>query len=90
MEMKLFAATFATIFIAELGDKTWFAAIAAAAQSERVWEVLLGVVLALALAGALGVLAGRVLAAYLEPNLMRWLSGGLFIAMGLWIWWRGM
>jgi putative Ca2+/H+ antiporter (TMEM165/GDT1 family) len=84
-DWKVFIATFSTIFIAELGDKTQFAALAASSQAVRIREVFLGVVLALALAGALGVLAGRVLAQFISPQIMRWVSGSLFIAMGAWI-----
>lgn len=89
MDWKLFTATFGTIFLAELGDKTQFAAIAASAQSKSVTEILLAVVLALGLAGTLGVLAGKVLSQYLNPEYLRWISGVMFIGMGLWILLRG-
>lgn len=85
MDWKLFFTTFVTIFLAELGDKTQFAAVAASAQSRSVLEVLLAVVFALALAGALGVLAGKFLAAFLDPQWMRILSGSLFLAIGVWV-----
>ncbi len=85
MDWKLFAATFVTIFLAELGDKTQFAAVAASAQSKSTSTVMLAVVLALASAGALGVIAGKFLGIYLRPEFTKWLSGGLFIVMGLWI-----
>ena len=89
MDWKLFTATFVAIFVAELGDKTQFAAIAAAAQSARVIEVLLAVILALSLAGCLGVLIGRLLASFVDLQVLRYLSGTLFIAMGVWIYLRG-
>lgn len=82
-------ATFGTIFIAELGDKTQFAAIAASAQSKSTWEVLIAVVVALALAGSIGVLLGRALSEVLNPEWIRYISGGLFIGFGLWILLRG-
>jgi putative Ca2+/H+ antiporter (TMEM165/GDT1 family) len=85
MDWKLFLTTFVTIFLAELGDKTQFAAVAASAQSTSTKEVLLAVILALSLAGALGVLAGKVLAQFLNPETMRYVSGGLFIVVGLWV-----
>lgn len=85
MDLKLFLSTFVTIFVAELGDKTQFAAIAASAQSKSILEVLFAVILALSLAGAIGVLAGKILANFLNPNVMRYLSGSLFILMGTWI-----
>ncbi len=89
MDWKLFAATFGAIFLAELGDKTQFAAIAAAAGARSLWEVWLAVVLALALAGTLGVVFGRLLAAFVNPDVMRYLAGGLFVGIGIWILWRG-
>lgn len=85
MDWKLFFTTFVTIFVAELGDKTQFAAIAASSQSKSVKEVLLAVILALSLAGTIGVLAGKVLAAYLDPAFMRTVAGCLFIAVGVWV-----
>lgn len=85
MDWKLFASTFVTIFVAEMGDKTQFAALAASAQSKSTVTVLLAVVLALGAAGALGVLFGRILGQYFAPETMKWVSGTLFIAMGIWI-----
>ncbi len=85
LDWKLFLTTFLTIFVAEMGDKTQFAALAASAQSESIWPVLLAVILALSLAGALGVVFGRVLGAYLTPDTLRWISGSLFLMMGAWI-----
>jgi putative Ca2+/H+ antiporter (TMEM165/GDT1 family) len=85
MNWQLFVSTFVTIFLAELGDKTQFAAVAASSKAESLKEVLLAVVLALSLAGALGVLAGKALAAVLNPEWMRWISGSMFILVGLWV-----
>ena len=85
MNWTLFASTFVTIFLAELGDKTQFAAVAAASKGDSIKEVLLGVVFGLACAGAVGVLAGKWLAAFLNPEWMRWISGGLFILVGFWV-----
>lgn len=85
MDWKLFFATFGTIFLAELGDKTQFAAIMASAQSKTMIEVLLAVVLALSFAGILGVLAGKYLSTLLSPQLLKYTSGSFFILMGVWI-----
>lgn len=85
MDYKLFLATFVTIFLAELGDKTQFAAVAASAGTKSTITVLLAVVLALSIAGALGVVAGRFIGMHLSPELMRWMSGGLFVIIGVWI-----
>ncbi len=85
MDLKLFIATFITIFIAELGDKTQFAAMAASAQSKSTVTVLVAVILALSLAGMIGVFAGRFIGTYFDPQVARYVSGGLFIAVGLWV-----
>jgi len=84
MDWKLFSATFVTIFIAEMGDKTQIAAMAASSQSKSWLPVLLAVVLALSIAGTLGVVAGQVLGSYLKPEIMKWVSGSIFIAVGVW------
>jgi putative Ca2+/H+ antiporter (TMEM165/GDT1 family) len=84
MEWTIFWATFITIFLAEMGDKTQFAAMAASSQSSSTWTTLLAVILALSLAGTIGVLAGKVLGTYIDPKYMRILSGSLFIVLGIW------
>lgn len=88
MDWKIFFTTFVTIFVAEIGDKTQFAAMAAASQTKSVLPVLIAVVIALGAAGSLGVLGGRVLSEFLDPKWMKLISGGLFILMGAWILWR--
>ena len=71
--------------IAEIGDKTQFAAIAASAQTKSIFSVLLATVLALAVAGSLGVIAGSFLSQFIDPTKMKYVSGSTFLIMGLWI-----
>lgn len=85
MDWQVFFSTFTMIFIAEMGDKTQFAALAASAGSKSTLSVLLAVVLALALAGILGVVAGKYLGQFLNPQFIKWISGTMFIGVGLWI-----
>ena len=86
MNWQLFLTTFVTIFLAELGDKTQFAAVAASVESpDSTKEVLLAVVLALSTAGILGVVGGRLLASMFNPTIMRYVSGGMFLVVGLWV-----
>ncbi len=85
MDWKIFGATFITIFLAEMGDKTQFAAMAAAAQSKSIYPIWGATVLALALAGTLGVLFGAFLGQYIDEQKMRYISGSAFVIMGLWI-----
>ncbi|MEC7277149.1 MAG: TMEM165/GDT1 family protein [Bdellovibrionota bacterium] len=85
MDWSIFTTTFLTIFIAEIGDKTQFAALAAASQTKSVSSVLLATILALSLAGGIGVLAGSLLGKVIDPEKMRAVSGVAFILMGCWI-----
>ncbi len=83
MDYRLLLVTFATIFIAELGDKTQFVALAAGAGAKSIAPVLIGVVLGLSAAGVVGVLVGKSLGAILSPHILKWMSGLLFIAIGI-------
>jgi putative Ca2+/H+ antiporter (TMEM165/GDT1 family) len=85
MEPKLFATVFATVFVAELGDKTQLATLlyaADAAHSKLL--VFAAAATALVATSALGVLAGSALSAYLDPKLLRWVAGAGFVLIGLW------
>ncbi len=85
MDWKIFASTFVTIFLAEMGDKTQFAALAASSQTKSTLTVMLAVVLAMGFAGALGVLFWRYLGELLSPQVMKYVSGSLFILVGIWV-----
>ncbi len=85
MDWKLTLATFTTIFVAELGDKTQVATIALASQSKSTLSILIGVVVALALAGIIGVFAGRLFAQFINPQILKYTAGSLLIVMGIWM-----
>ncbi len=86
MDPKLFATVFATIFVAELGDKTQLATLLYASNAENPkLTVFAASAAALVLASALGVLAGSVLAEVVDPRWMRWVAGLGFVAVGLWV-----
>jgi putative Ca2+/H+ antiporter (TMEM165/GDT1 family) len=86
MDWRIFATVFATIFIAELGDKTQVATLLYAADGARPkWTIFFAAAAALVLTSAIGVLAGATLSRYLRPDLIRWLAGAGFIAVGVWI-----
>jgi len=89
MDWKLFTTTFVTILFAEMGDKTQFAALGLSAANSSTLSVWLGVVLGLAVAGTIGILAGKLLGNTLPPVALKWISGSLFIFMGAWTLIRG-
>ncbi len=86
MDYKIFVTVFATVFIAELGDKTQLATLLFAAdrQVSRL-TVFAAASLALILATAIGVLAGGVLAQYVSEKVLHTVAGVGFIGIGLWV-----
>lgn len=84
MDGKLMATSFVTIFIAEIGDKTQLATLLISSKSGKPWEVFLAAAAGLVTAAALGAAAGGWISQRLGEDLLRWISGGLFLAIGLW------
>lgn len=80
---KLLWSTFALLFMAELGDKTQLAVIFTSANSDRPWIVFLGAALALVTVTLIGTLAGQVVARFVSPDLLRKGAAGLFVVMGV-------
>jgi putative Ca2+/H+ antiporter (TMEM165/GDT1 family) len=82
---KLFATVFATVFIAELGDKTQLATLFYAAEDRNPrLTVFLASASALVLTSAIGVLAGTAVAQYVSARTLSYVAGAGFIAIGLW------
>jgi len=85
MDPRLFATVFSTVFLAELGDKTQLATLLYAARSPGArWTVFFGAAAALVLTSALGVLAGDLVARWVDPRTLSRLAGAGFVAIGLW------
>jgi putative Ca2+/H+ antiporter (TMEM165/GDT1 family) len=83
MEFKVFASIFAVVFVAELGDKTQLATMLFAADKEvSKLTVFLASSAALVVAAALGVLAGSLLADYLNERVLAWVAGTGFMLIG--------
>ena len=86
MDPKLFATVFITVFLAELGDKTQLATLlfASDAAHSKV-TVFAASAAALVLASGVGVLAGSIVAAYVDPKALRWVAAFGFIGVGVWV-----
>lgn len=86
MDWKLFASTFALIFLAELGDKTQLTVLAASAgatETRSIVSVTIGAILALTLSTLVAVAVASLLNRTLPEH---WLQAGaavLFLAFGL-------
>lgn len=83
MDGKLFASTFAAIFVAELGDKTQLAALSFAVGSTSKWVVFAATSLALVAASAIAIAGGEALSQIVSPLWLRRASGIIFLVMGV-------
>jgi putative Ca2+/H+ antiporter (TMEM165/GDT1 family) len=85
MDFKVLATVFASVFIAELGDKTQLATLLFAADKEvSKLTVFAAASMALVVATGIGVLAGELVSQHVSPAALKYAAGGGFIAIGLW------
>jgi putative Ca2+/H+ antiporter (TMEM165/GDT1 family) len=85
MEYKVLFTVFASVFIAELGDKTQLATMLFAADNEASkFTVFVGASLALIVASGIGVLAGSVISQYISEKHLHYIAGIGFIGIGIW------
>ena len=83
MDWKVFATTFGTLFIAELGDKTQLACMLMTAKTEKPWTVFAASSLALVLVSFLGVMFAQVICQYVSETVIKKVAGTAFVAMGV-------
>jgi putative Ca2+/H+ antiporter (TMEM165/GDT1 family) len=85
MDFKALLPVFATIFFAELGDKTQLATVLFAANAKHnPWLLFLTSSLALVCAAAIGVLAGGFVAKHIDTRMLSIVAGVGFIVIGAW------
>lgn len=83
MDWKIFFATFGTIFLAELGDKTQLANLSLAAEAKSKITVYLASILAFSVVTAITVCFGNILSKYIQPQQIRITAASLFIIIGI-------
>lgn len=83
--MKIFIASFITIFLAELGDKTQIATLLFAANKDySKLIVFLGAASALVLTSAIAVLLGSTLSNFVDEKTLKIIGGIGFLVVGVW------
>jgi putative Ca2+/H+ antiporter (TMEM165/GDT1 family) len=87
MEWKIFWTAFATLFLAELGDKTQLAVITMTSKTNAAVSVFLGAALALVLVTAIGVLFGSVITQYVPVEWLQRIVAVAFIVIGVLMLW---
>jgi putative Ca2+/H+ antiporter (TMEM165/GDT1 family) len=81
--LSLLASTFATVFLAELGDKTQLAIVSISGTSSRPGAVFAGSALALVLASLLGSAAGGSLTRVIPTDWLQLAASAGFLLLGL-------
>lgn len=84
----VFASTFATIFLAEIGDKTQITILLMTAESRNPWIVFAGAGSALVATSLLGVCLGRWLAAKIAPRTLERAAGASLLAISALLVWE--
>lgn len=84
MDWKVFLTIFASVFVAELGDKTQLATMLFASDKEvSKYMVFMAASAALVVAAACGVLAGALVADHINQRYLHYLAGVGFIGIGV-------
>ncbi|NMF66092.1 UPF0016 domain-containing protein [Brasilonema octagenarum UFV-E1] len=81
--LVIFATTFLTIFLAEIGDKTQLSTLLMSAQSHSPWVVFLGSATALVMTSLLGVALGSWIASRLSPKTIEKAAGIMLLLISL-------
>ena len=83
MDWKILIATFSTIFLAELGDKTQIAAIIMTSKTNKPLTVFIGSMIAFAVITIIGVAFGGVITKVIPIYFIKALSAVAFITVGI-------
>ncbi len=84
MQWRLLLLTFATVFLAELGDKTQLATFSFACSNRTgFWSVFIGSALALIASSLLATCLGSVVSRWLPIRWVHLAAGLLFVVLGI-------
>ena len=81
--LKAFFTVFATVFLAEIGDKTQLATLTLAAGNASRWTVLCASATALVATSIIAVLLGDTVARLVSPHVLRRVAGVVFVVLGV-------
>ena len=83
--MEAFLVSTGIVALGEMGDKTQLLALLLAARFRKPVPIVLGILVATLANHALAGAVGGWLAALMGPNTLRWVIGGSFLAMAVWM-----
>jgi putative Ca2+/H+ antiporter (TMEM165/GDT1 family) len=83
--MEAFLVSTGIVALAEMGDKTQLLSLVLAARFRKPWPIVLGIFVATLANHGLAGAAGAWVTTLLGPQVLRWVLGGSFIVMALWM-----
>jgi Ca2+/H+ antiporter, TMEM165/GDT1 family len=83
--MEAFLVSTGIVALAEMGDKTQLLALVLALRFRQPWPIVTGIFIATVANHALAGAVGSWVTTWMGPDLLRWVLGGSFIAMALWM-----
>jgi len=83
--MEAFLVSTGIVALAEMGDKTQLLSLVLAARFRKPWPIAWGILAATLANHGLAGAAGAWVTTLLGPQVLRWVLGGSFIAMALWM-----
>ena len=83
--MEAFLVSTGIVALAEMGDKTQLLSLVLAARFRKPWPIVLGILVATLFNHALAGAVGSWVTTALGPDVLRWVLGGSFIAMAIWM-----
>ncbi|MET0540159.1 MAG: TMEM165/GDT1 family protein [Variovorax sp.] len=83
--MEAFLVATGIVALAEMGDKTQLLALVLAARFRKPWPIVFGIFTATIVNHALAGAVGTWVTQWLGPTALRWILGGSFIAMAIWM-----
>ena len=82
--MQTFLISTLTVALAEIGDKTQLLALILAAKYRRPWAICLGILFATLVNHALAGYLGTLVAQWLSPQVLRWITALSFLSVAAW------
>jgi putative Ca2+/H+ antiporter (TMEM165/GDT1 family) len=83
--LEAFLVSTGIVALAEMGDKTQLLALILAARFRKPWPIVLGIFVATIANHAMAGAVGAWVTTMLGPDALRWVLGGSFIAMAVWM-----
>ena len=83
--MEAFLVSTGIVALAEMGDKTQLLSLVLAARFRKPWPIVLGILVATLANHGLAGAVGSWVTTVLGQNVLRWVLGGSFIAMAVWM-----